>query len=268
MSEDPPAGPVAYGTAAADAPVTRADFERALRALHLSDVETRDALMRLAAQVVALTDELVRRVDGVEPQPAPAGTQAPAPTGTLETAVAKEMPRAVMMVRVGDEQTDGRPALHLSGVDKYKSEGVDIPCAELLHLCKARCCSMHFSLSTQDLDEGVIRWDYGKPYQIRQRDTDKYCVHNHPETRGCTVHEFRPRVCRIYDCREDDRVWIDYEQRIPAPDNTGPTEQKVDLGARVRARQAAFEAEARSVRVGVADPGPVPGPDPATTKRR
>jgi len=264
MSDEPPA----YGTAAADAPITRADFERALRALHLSDHETRDALMRLAAQVVALTDELVRRVDHVEPEPAPAGTPAVPRRGTIEGAVATEMPRAVMMVRVGDEQTDGRASLHLSDEDKYQVEGPDIPCAELLHLCQARCCAMHFELSTQDLDEGVIRWDYGKPYQIRQRDSDKYCVHNHPTSRGCTAHEFRPRVCRIYDCREDDRVWIDYEQRIPAPPKKTAEHQNIDLAARVRARAAAFAAEAAAVRVGVADAGPMPGPDPATTKRR
>ncbi len=50
----------AFGTADANEPVTRADFERALRFLNLSDLELRDTVLRLAAQVVALTDELVR----------------------------------------------------------------------------------------------------------------------------------------------------------------------------------------------------------------
>jgi hypothetical protein len=34
---------------------------------------------------------------------------------------------------------------------------------------------------------------------------------------GCTVYDDRPGTCREYDCREDKRVWIDYEKRIPAP---------------------------------------------------
>jgi len=64
----------AYGTAAPDAPATRAELERAVRNLHMSDLDLRDAMLRLAARVVALTDELTRRLDGVErcpPRPAP-----------------------------------------------------------------------------------------------------------------------------------------------------------------------------------------------------
>src|SRR5215467_4814865 len=96
-------------------------------------------------------------------------------------------------------------------------DALPIPCAELIPLCQARCCTLSFALSTEDLDEGVIRWDYGQPYLIRQRSSDGYCVHNAPGSHACTVHAFRPRVCRGYDCRKDTRVWIDYEQRIPAP---------------------------------------------------
>jgi len=48
----------AYGTAAPDAPATRAELERGLRSLHLSDLDLRDAVLQLAARVVALTDEL------------------------------------------------------------------------------------------------------------------------------------------------------------------------------------------------------------------
>jgi hypothetical protein len=25
-------------------------------------------------------------------------------------------------------------------------------------------------------------------------------------------------MCRGYDCREDRRIWLDFEKRIPAPD--------------------------------------------------
>ena len=36
-----------------ETPITRDDFERAVRYLHLSDLDQRDMLLRLAAQVVA-----------------------------------------------------------------------------------------------------------------------------------------------------------------------------------------------------------------------
>ncbi len=75
---------------------------------------------------------------------------------------------------------------------------------------------MAFPLSYQDLDEGKVEWDYALPYLIRQG-ADRYCVHSHPETRGCTVYEQRPAACRTYDCRNDKRIWLDFEGRIPAP---------------------------------------------------
>src|SRR5262245_66045268 len=77
----------AYGTAAPDASVTRADFERAIRFLNMSDLDIRENLLRLAAQVVTLTDELTRRIDGVEPDPAPPKTPAREVSSTVEQCV-------------------------------------------------------------------------------------------------------------------------------------------------------------------------------------
>jgi hypothetical protein len=259
----------AFGTAHQDAPVTRADFERALRHLNLADLDLRDMMLRIAAQVVALTDELVRRLDRVEPHPAPPGTAAPEPATTVEVAVASAMPRSVAMARAADERTTSRVELDLGG-DKYAAEPVDIPCQELMHLCHARCCTYDLWLSTQDLDEGVIRFDYGRPYLIRQRASDGYCSHNDPASHACTVHAYRPRVCRVYDCREDDRVWVDYDRRIPAPppapDASRPME--IDLLARMQARRDAITAEQRAVRLVVPDAGPEPGPAADETRRR
>lgn len=101
--------------------------------------------------------------------------------------------------------------------DKYaEGQTVDIDCASLIPLCRARCCTFKFYLTKQDLDEGVARWDYGNPYWIRQGQ-DGFCVHSDPQTRACGIHAKRPHVCRAYDCRNDKRVWIDFEKRIPAP---------------------------------------------------
>ena len=97
--------------------------------------------------------------------------------------------------------------------DKYALEEPDIDCAALLPLCKARCCTMAFPLSRQDLDERVVRWDYGQPYTIA-RNTTGYCVHN--SAGKCEVYDKRPGVCRSYDCRQDKRIWKDFEKRIPA----------------------------------------------------
>jgi Fe-S-cluster containining protein len=230
-----------FGTAEPTEPVTRADFERALRFLNLSDLELRDTVLRLAAQVVALTDELVRRIDHVEPEPAAANTPAREVTTTVENAVAEGLPHTLAKIRAAEERETGRVWMQIDSDDKYATKGPEIPCAELLHLCKARCCTMGFALSTKDLDEGIIRWDYGQPYMIRQRASDGYCVHNDPATLACTVHAHRPLVCRTYDCREDNRVWVDFEKRIPA--TVQPEEEtgrKFDLMERVRKRHVAL----------------------------
>jgi len=254
----------AFGTATLDAPVTRRDFERALRHLNMSDHELRDAVLQLAARVVALTDELTRRIDGVEPDPAPPGTPAAAATSTVEVSVGAQLAEALRNVRIGDAAQPTRVSLDLGG-DKYATPGSTPPCDELMHLCRARCCTLSFALSTADLDEGVIRWDYGQPYLIRQRKSDGYCVHCDPNSRSCTVHAQRPRVCRSYDCRSDTRIWIDYEQRIPQPVEAAMRHEResgFDVVERARLRARAAVVEKKAIGESFADPGPITGPKP------
>ena len=101
-------------------------------------------------------------------------------------------------------------------VDKYAMKGVEIDCAARLHLCRARCCMFSFELTEQDLEEGRIAWEVTQPYKIRH-EADDYCTHLDRRTGGCTVHAWRPAPCRGFDCRNDPRIWIDFEQGIPAP---------------------------------------------------
>ncbi len=99
--------------------------------------------------------------------------------------------------------------------DKYADLPTpDIDCKTLLPLCRARCCKLGFTLSVQDLNERLVRWDYGQPYVIA-RDEAGYCAH-HAEGR-CNIYLRRPGTCRLYDCREDPQIWTDFEKRIPAP---------------------------------------------------
>jgi Fe-S-cluster containining protein len=254
-----------YGTTELDAPVTRGELERAVRYLNLSDLDLRDHLLKLAAHVVALTDELTRRIDGVEPEPAPAGTPAEPPTATVEAAVNGVLPEVHANIRAADAGQPSRISIDV-GDDKYTVEPSTPPCDELIPICHARCCKLSFSLSTADLDEGVIRWDYGQPYLIRQRASDGYCVHNDPDARGCSVHAYRPRVCRIYDCRKDPRIWSDYDKRIPAAMiESRPDERRgpgFDLMERARRRANALAVEKQSLATSIADDEPRVGPDP------
>jgi hypothetical protein len=114
-----------------------------------------------------------------------------------------------------------RPRVRLRQfVDKYAMPGIDIDCAALIHLCRARCCAFSFELTTQDLDEGRIAWEVDDPYLIRH-EIDGYCTHIDRKNGQCREHARRPATCRGYDCRGDPRVWVDFEARIPAPLSEG-----------------------------------------------
>lgn len=102
--------------------------------------------------------------------------------------------------------------------DKYTFQSdVRIDCENRIHLCKAACCKMHFALSRQDLEEGVVRWDLSRPYVIAQGQ-DGYCTHLDRGTHQCTVYKHRPLPCRGYDCRNDKRIWLDFEKKIVNPE--------------------------------------------------
>ena len=101
--------------------------------------------------------------------------------------------------------------------DKYTfRDGAEIDCENRVHLCKAACCRLPFALSRQDVQEGIVRWDLGQPYLIDQGE-DRYCNHLDRCTFGCTIYAHRPVPCRGYDCRNDKRVWLDFENRIVNP---------------------------------------------------
>jgi Fe-S-cluster containining protein len=102
--------------------------------------------------------------------------------------------------------------------DKYTFESsVEIDCENRIHLCKAACCRLRFALSHQDVEEGIVQWDFAHPYFIAS-DEDGYCHHLDRGCMNCTIHSNRPVPCRAYDCRNDKRIWSDFEQRIVSPE--------------------------------------------------
>ena len=102
--------------------------------------------------------------------------------------------------------------------DKYSfDKKVEIDCQSRVHLCKAACCRIFsFALSRQDINEGIIRWELGHPYMIAKGE-DGYCKHLDQSTYRCTVREHRPVPCRAFDCRKDNRIWLDFENKIINP---------------------------------------------------
>jgi len=180
-------------------PILPEDIERGLRFNHLVDDQLRWKYAELAAVVRAIGETLVAR-------------------GVLSAEELEERRKLALENEMALSNKEMAP--RISNVpDKYKLTDLpDIDCESLFHLCKARCCRLTFALSIQDLDERVVRWDYGVPYKIGHRTEDSYCVHNIKGTGRCDVYEHRPGICRKYDCRKDKRIWEDFDNKIPAPD--------------------------------------------------
>lgn len=110
--------------------------------------------------------------------------------------------------------------LQQNEVDKYKiTEEVKIDCENRKHICRAACCGLTYSLSVQDIYEGV-RWDLGNPF-LNARSPDGYCVHLRPDVLECSIYEQRSVSCRNYDCRNDKRIWLDFDKMVINPELYG-----------------------------------------------
>lgn len=125
------------------------------------------------------------------------------------------------------------------GGDKYAPvHEVDVDCDKRWHLCKAACCTLGIALSKQDLAEGVVKWDPGEPYLIR-RGEGAHCCHVQ-ENFHCEVREHRPLICRRYNCKEDPRIWDDYDNYVPNAESIADLLSKKDMG-----RLISMELDAR-----------------------
>ena len=116
--------------------------------------------------------------------------------------------------------TDGhRPQIQLvDAPDKYaQGDVVNLDCASRDPVCKGACCRLWFALSIQDLDERIVRWNYACPYGIAQG-KDGRCVHQDRSSFRCNIYENRPLICRSYDCRQDQRTWLDFNNGVINPD--------------------------------------------------
>lgn len=99
-------------------------------------------------------------------------------------------------------------AIRVDPGEERDSDPVD--CAARVHVCQGVCCRLKFALSQDEVERGVVKWDIGHPYVIRH-DSNGYCSHNDRGSHACTVYEDRPRLCREYSCRDDKRIWTDFD---------------------------------------------------------
>jgi Fe-S-cluster containining protein len=191
---EPPTAPDPSSPPAAAAAPGPEDLVAALRFVHVVGVQTQARVAELSASLYALLETLIAE-------------------GKLPLQAYEQ--RRLLTVQRENERTRRESSVEVADApDKYALRELPVlDCAALLPLCRARCCTLSFPLSVQDLDERVVRWQYGRPYLVARGD-DGYCVHH--QAGRCAVYAQRPATCRSYDCRKDARIWADFERRIPA----------------------------------------------------
>jgi len=86
------------------------------------------------------------------------------------------------------------------GQEDEAGEDVVIDCAKMLKQCNAKCCSLTFALTKDEVGRGNVRHDPEMPFFVL-REKDGFCYHFNRLSLKCTVWEDRPERCRRYDCR-------------------------------------------------------------------
>ncbi len=185
----------------ADSPSLRvedlaANVERGFLGTHTQLSQSYGEIFQLTARLTGLAALLVEK-------------------GVLEAAeIHGAVEKAAAQLQESQVGTGLKFALLPERPDKYQVVPTPMNCAERLPYCQSACCSLDVVLSTQDVEEGAVRWDLAHPYQLR-RSRDGYCCHLQRETGGCEVYERRPYVCRSYSCANDKRIWLDFDKMIP-----------------------------------------------------
>jgi len=86
-----------------------------------------------------------------------------------------------------------------------EDEGVpdaSVDCDSNLNQCKAKCCTLEFALTKEEVQKVRLKHMPSRPFFIA-RESDGYCSHLERTTLRCALWSERPLRCRRYDCRED-----------------------------------------------------------------
>jgi hypothetical protein len=98
-----------------------------------------------------------------------------------------------------------------------KGDGTQhVNCRERRRYCGGACCFIGFSLTVDEIKEGIIGWDEDHPFKIKHNESSA-CIHWNFKTKGCEIYEDRPIVCRQYSCKDDRRIWLNYEEKVINP---------------------------------------------------
>ncbi len=171
---------------------TQAVFQKSFTRISLVEAMLGELVDTLMAKGVVVPDELP-------------GAAAAAAEAEIRAEAAEQLSDAERSLRWPNV------AVRIDPTDPGPYEPVD--CGARMHICHAVCCKLKFALTSDEIDAGLVKWDIGHPYIIRQSSTG-YCCHNDAETEGCTIYDDRPMLCRRFSCKGDSRIWTDFDNMV------------------------------------------------------
>jgi Fe-S-cluster containining protein len=193
---------------------TQATLQRGFERLGEAERLINTLTMALIAKGLVTTEELGVSLEETEEDETE-------PAGAFDTAVFEEVelevdesPGAVVGMDGQRKPSISWPSVAVRVDGEEEGPPVQlVDCAARMHVCHAVCCRLKFPLSGPEIDSGLVKWDIGHPYIIRQG-ADGRCVHNDGENGHCDVYENRPGVCRRYTCFGDKRIWKDFDNMV------------------------------------------------------
>jgi Fe-S-cluster containining protein len=91
-----------------------------------------------------------------------------------------------------------------------------LDCGERISLCKSACCRIfNVPLTPKEVHEGRIDWNPRVPYLVHKNRLG--CVNLQSGDCSCSIYDSRPSTCSSYSCKNDKRIWSDYEKKILNP---------------------------------------------------
>ncbi|GHT40714.1 hypothetical protein FACS189443_1460 [Planctomycetales bacterium] len=107
-----------------------------------------------------------------------------------------------------------RPGLGIVVAQGQSQNAIEVKCEERIHLCQQACCRIFdVHLNADEVESGRFDWNPRSPYALHKN--HKGCVHLIEGK--CAIYHNRPATCYTYSCKQDSRIWEDYEKMILNP---------------------------------------------------
>lgn len=104
------------------------------------------------------------------------------------------------------EKTLEKGVAAIYGDESADEPDADVDCLRFVDQCQARCCTLTFALTREEVELGIVEHNPDRPFFIA-RDADGWCPHLDRSTLSCQVWQNRPLRCRRYDCCDNKEIW-------------------------------------------------------------